>query len=72
MKTAHRCHHCRRVSRNVMKTYDASAVCGSEVYICLGWKQCRERMESKGKVIIEYAMGNPPKGKRWAGVQGIE
>jgi len=55
-----------------MKTYDASAICGSEVYVCLGWKQCRERMESKGKVIIEYAMVNPKKRRRRAGVQGIE
>lgn len=65
MKTAHKCKTCGRVSRNVMKVYDASSVCGSEVYICLSWKQCRKRLEARGVQVVEYAgMANPPKGYR--------
>ena len=59
-KTAHRCHHCGRVSRNVYKYYNAGAICGSEVYACIASLSCMRRQESKGAVFTTVPV-NPPK-----------
>lgn len=55
MAAAHRCYYCGRVSRNVMKFYDAGSICGRERYVCLAQKICMKHQQDTAVLALEKA-----------------